>query len=173
MGTALAFYFAAAIALIASVRVITNTNPVHALLYLVVSLLAVAMIFFAIGAPFAAALEIIVYAGAIMVLFVFVVMILNLGSVIDEQERKWMSPRVWIGPSFLSLALLVELILTIEPNLQTLISPTTTVGPKAVGIALFGPYVLAVELASMLLLAAMVAAWHLGRDADKEDKDVE
>ncbi|MES2824617.1 MAG: NADH-quinone oxidoreductase subunit J [Pseudomonadota bacterium] len=173
MGTALAFYFAAAIALIASVRVITSTNPVHALLYLVVSLLAVAMIFFAIGAPFAAALEIIVYAGAIMVLFVFVVMILNLGSVIDEQERKWMSPRAWIGPSFLSLALLVELVLTIQPNFETLISPTTTVGPKAVGIALFGPYVLAVELASMLLLAAMVAAWHLGRDADKEDKDVE
>ncbi|MES2676613.1 MAG: NADH-quinone oxidoreductase subunit J [Pseudomonadota bacterium] len=173
MGTALAFYFAAAIALIASVRVITSTNPVHALLYLVVSLLAVAMIFFAIGAPFAAALEIIVYAGAIMVLFVFVVMILNLGSVIDEQERKWMSPRAWIGPSFLSLALLVELVLTIQPNFETLISPTTNVGPKAVGIALFGPYVLAVELASMLLLAAMVAAWHLGRDADKEDKDVE
>jgi NADH-quinone oxidoreductase subunit J len=173
VGTALAFYFAAAIALIASVRVITNTNPVHALLYLVVSLLAVAMIFFAIGAPFAAALEIIVYAGAIMVLFVFVVMILNLGSVIDEQERKWMSPRAWIGPSFLSLALLVELVVTIQPNFETLISSTTTVGPKVVGIALFGPYVLAVELASMLLLAAMVAAWHLGRDADKEDKDVE
>ena len=171
MGTALAFYFAAAIALIASVRVVTNTNPVHALLYLVVSLLAVAMIFFAIGAPFAAALEIIVYAGAIMVLFVFVVMILNLGAVIDEQERKWMSPRAWSGPSFLSLALLIILVVTIQPNFETLIG-STTVGPKEVGIALFGPYVLAVELASMLLLAAMVAAWHLGRDADKEDKDV-
>jgi NADH-quinone oxidoreductase subunit J len=172
VGTALAFYFAAAIALIASVRVITNTNPVHALLYLVVSLLAVAMIFFAIGAPFAAALEIIVYAGAIMVLFVFVVMILNLGAVIDEQERKWLSPRAWIGPSFLSLALLVELMVTIQPNTETLLSGAT-IGPKAVGIALFAPYVLAVELASMLLLAAMVAAWHLGRDADKEDKNVE
>lgn len=171
MGTAIAFYFAAAIALIASVRVVTNTNPVHALLYLVVSLLAVAMIFFALGAPFAAALEMIVYAGAIMVLFVFVVMILNLGSVIDDQERKWLSPRAWIGPSFLSLALLAELIYIIEPNVQTLISGVE-VGPKAVGIALFGPYVLAVELASLLLLAAMVAAWHLGRDADKEDKHV-
>lgn len=171
MGTAIAFYFAAAIALIASVRVVTNTNPVHALLYLVVSLLAVAMIFFAVGAPFAAALEMIVYAGAIMVLFVFVVMILNLGAVIDEQERKWLSPRAWIGPSFLSLALLAELIYIIEPSASTLISGAE-VGPKAVGIALFGPYVLAVELASMLLLAAMVAAWHLGRDADKEDKHV-
>lgn len=171
MGPAIAFYLAAAIALIASVRVVTNTNPVHALLYLVVSLLAVAMIFFAIGAPFAAALEMIVYAGAIMVLFVFVVMILNLGAVVDEQERKWLQPKAWIGPSFLSLALLVELFITIKPNLATLIT-ITKVGPKEVGIALFGPYVLAVELASLLLLAAMVAAWHLGRDADKEDARV-
>lgn len=170
MGTALAFYFAAAIALIASVRVITNTNPVHALLYLVVSLLAVAMIFFALGAPFAAALEMIVYAGAIMVLFVFVVMILNLGAVIDEQERKWLSPRAWIGPSVLSAILFGLLVYTIKPNLETFME-ITKVGPKEVGIALFGPYVLAVELASMLLLAAMVAAWHVGRDADKDDKE--
>jgi NADH-quinone oxidoreductase subunit J len=170
VGTAIAFYFAAAIALIASVRVITSTNPVHALLYLVVSLLAVAMIFFALGAPFAAALEIIVYAGAIMVLFVFVVMILNLGSVIDDQERKWLSARAWIGPTVLSAALFGLLVYTIKPNLETFIE-ITKVGPKEVGIALFGPYVLAVELASMLLLAAMVAAWHVGRDADKDDKE--
>ena len=72
----IAFYLAAAIAIYATVRVITNTNPVHALLSLIVSLLAVAMIFFMLGAPFAGALEVIVYAGAIMVLFVFVVMML-------------------------------------------------------------------------------------------------
>ncbi len=170
MGTALAFYIAAAIALVASVRVITNTNPVHALLYLVVSLLAVAMIFFVLGAPFAAALEMIVYAGAIMVLFVFVVMILNLGAAVDDQEKKWLKPKAWIGPSFLSLVLLVELIITIQPDLHTPLA-LKTVSPKEVGIALFGPYVLAVELASMLLLAAMVAAWHLGRDADKDDQE--
>jgi NADH-quinone oxidoreductase subunit J len=76
----IAFYLAAAIAIYATVRVITNTNPVHALLSLIVSLLAVAMIFFMLGAPFAGALEVIVYAGAIMVLFVFVVMMLNMGS---------------------------------------------------------------------------------------------
>lgn len=128
------------------------------------------MIFFALGAPFAGALEMIVYAGAIMVLFVFVVMILNLGAAIDEQERKWLSPRAWIGPSFLSLALFAELVYTIKPNLETLIN-VVTVGPKEVGIALFGPYVLAVELASMLLLAALVTAWHLGRDADKDDRE--
>lgn len=170
MGTEIAFYLAAAIAIVASLRVITDTNPVHALLYLVVSLLAVAMIFFALGAPFAGVLEMIVYAGAIMVLFVFVVMILNLGAAIDEQERKWLSPKAWIGPSFLSLALLIELIVSINPGFETT-AELKTVSAKEVGIALFGPYVLAVELASMLLLAAMVAAWHLGRDADKDERD--
>ena len=57
-----------------------GSNAVHALLYLVVSLLAVAVVFFTLGAPFVAALEVIIYAGAIMVLFVFVVMMLNLGD---------------------------------------------------------------------------------------------
>ena len=60
-----AFYFAAGIAAISTLRVISHTNAVHALLYLIVSLLAVSMCFFALGAPFAGALEIIVYAGAI------------------------------------------------------------------------------------------------------------
>ena len=87
MGSIIAFYIAAAIAIVASIRVITDTNPVHGLLYLVVSLLAIAMIFFALGAPFAGVLEIIVYAGAIMVLFVFVVMLLNLGSVRSSRIR--------------------------------------------------------------------------------------
>ncbi len=167
MGTALAFYIAAAVAVVASARVITNTNPVHALLYLVVSLLAVAMIFFTLGAPFAAALEMIVYAGAIMVLFVFVVMMLNLGSVVVQQEKAWLTPRTWIGPTLLSLVLLVELCRSIGLETEHPLN-TTTIGPKEVGISLFGPYVLAVELASMLLLSAMVTAWHLGRDIDKE-----
>ena len=87
-----AFYFAAGVAVLATLRVITNSNPVHALLYLIISLLAISMTFFSLGAPFAGALEIIVYAGAIMVLFVFVVMMLNLGPAVVEQERKWLTP---------------------------------------------------------------------------------
>jgi NADH-quinone oxidoreductase subunit J len=167
VGTAIAFYLASAIAIIASVRVVTNTNPMHALLYLVVSLLAVAMIFFSLGAPFAAALEVIVYAGAIMVLFVFVVMMLNLGSVVVAQEQAWITPRIWIGPAILSLVLLAELCRSIGFETNHPLN-TTTISAKEVGINLFGPYVLAVELASMLLLSAMVSAWHLGRDIEKE-----
>ena len=83
----LAFYIAAAVAVIATVLMLTRLNVVHALLYLIVSLLAVAVVFYVLGAPFVAALEVIIYAGAIMVLFVFVVMMLNLGEHAVEMEK--------------------------------------------------------------------------------------
>src|SRR5690606_23892083 len=105
-----AFYFCAGIAVASTLGVIPHTNPVHALLYLIISLLAVAMVFFSLGAPFAGALEIIVYAGAIMVLFVFVVMMLNLGPAAAVQERKWLTPGMWIGPGILSTLLLGQLL---------------------------------------------------------------
>ena len=158
----IAFYLSAAVAVIATVFAITNTNPVHALLYLIVSLLAVAMVFFSIGAPFAGALEVIVYAGAIMVLFVFVVMMLNLGQAAIDQERRWLTPKAWIGPAILCGLLMVEMIRVLSPTLTGGIGGSV-IDAKAVGIALFGPYLLVVELASMLLLAALVAAYHMGR----------
>lgn len=163
-----AFYFAAGVAVVATLRVITNTNPVHALLYLIVSLLAVSMCFFSLGAPFAGVLEIIVYAGAIMVLFVFVVMMLNLGPAASVQERQWMTPGIWGGPAMMSLAILCELLYVLFGNHSGAAIGLTTVDAKAVGISLFGPYLLVVELASMLLLAALVAAFHLGRHEANE-----
>jgi NADH-quinone oxidoreductase subunit J len=108
-----AFYICGLIAILATLRVITHTNPVHALLYLIISLLAIAGVFFSLGAHFAGALEIIVYAGAIMVLFVFVVMMLNLGGSEIEQERQWLQPGIWIGPAILSAVLLVVIVYAI------------------------------------------------------------
>jgi NADH-quinone oxidoreductase subunit J len=163
-----AFYLAAGVAVMATLRVITNTNPVHALLYLIVSLLAVSMLFFSLGAPFAGVLEVIVYAGAIMVLFVFVVMMLNLGPAASAQERQWMTPGIWGGPAMMSLALLCEMLYVLFGNHSGAALGLTTVDAKAVGISLFGPYLLVVELASMLLLAALVAAFHLGRHEANE-----
>ncbi|MDU6411089.1 MAG: NADH-quinone oxidoreductase subunit J [Yersiniaceae bacterium] len=158
-----AFYIAALVAVVATIRVISHTNPVHALLYLIVSLLAIAAVFFSLGAYFAGALEIIVYAGAIMVLFVFVVMMLNLGNAVQEQERAWLKPSAWVGPGLLSLLLLVVLVYAIRTiNDQGI--DGQMIDAKAVGISLFGPYVLAVELASMLLLAGLVVAYHVGRE---------
>jgi len=156
----LAFYIAALVALIATLRVITCLNAVHSLLYLVVSFLAISLVFFALGAPFIAALEVIVYAGAIMVLFIFVVMMLNLGTRTEEQERAWLQPRMWFGPAMLALILLVEWLAVFRDASHV---TAQSVSPRQVSLALFGPYVLAVELASMLLLAGLVGAYHLVR----------
>ena len=156
------FYIAAAVALTSTFLVIIGLNAVHALLYLVVSLLSVALIFFILGAHFAAALEVIVYAGAIIVLFVFVIMMLNLGPQTVEQERQWMRPRTWIGPSILTGVLGAELVWILASGASR-VAGVVEVTPKEVGIALFGPYMLGVEMASMLLLAGLVGAYHLGR----------
>ena len=102
------FYLSTAVAILATMMVVTRLNAVHALLYLIVSFFSVALIFFTLGAPFVAALEIIVYAGAIMVLFVFVIMMLNLGPSSKEQESVWLKPNVWIGPSLLAGILILE-----------------------------------------------------------------
>jgi NADH-quinone oxidoreductase subunit J len=163
------FYLSAVVAVIATVMVITRLNAVHALLYLIVSLLSVALIFFILGAPFVAALEVIVYAGAIMVLFVFVIMMLNLGPQTIERERAWLPPSMWIGPTILTLILAGELLYCVLRGGGHRLMGTNTVGPKEVGITLFGPYLLGVELASMLLLAGLVGAYHLGRgEAERE-----
>jgi NADH-quinone oxidoreductase subunit J len=155
------FYSSAIIAIFATLMTITRVNVVHALLYFIVSLLSLAVIFYTLGAHFAAALEVIVYAGAIMVMFLFVVMMLNLGQATVDQERAWLKPGIWIGPSILAAPLLVALLTTIggvsgDGGYEVLAA-------KEVGISLFGPYVLAVELASMLLLAGLVGAYHLAR----------
>lgn len=160
------FYLAALVAVAATVMVITRLNAVHALLYLIVSLLAVALIFYVLGAPFAAALEVIVYAGAIMVIFVFVVMMLNLGPATIELERRWLNPKIWVGPAVLAFVLLVELIYSLVGAHPA--AAGVEVGPKELGLSLFGPYLLGVELASMLLLAGLVGAYHLGRQKDRQ-----
>jgi NADH-quinone oxidoreductase subunit J len=156
------FYLSAIVAVLATALVITRTNAAHALLYLIVSLLSVALLFFTLGAPFAAALEIIIYAGAIMVLFIFVIMILNLGSATARQEAQWLKPGIWRGPSLLCAILSLELVYFFMHD-GTHVLSGATIPPKQVGIALFGPYALGVELASMLLLAGLVGAYHLGR----------
>ena len=159
------FYLMALVAIISTVRVVTNTNPVHALLRLIVSLLAVAGMFMIVGAPFAGALEIIVYAGAIMVLFVFVVMMLNLGQQTVEQESKWLNSSAWAYPALISflMGLVLVWMLASDYSSTPAVMGTEIVGPKEVGQALFTHYLLLVEVAAMLLLAALVAAFHLGK----------
>lgn len=155
------YYATALVAVFATLLVVAAINPVHSLLYLVVSLLATAVLFYLMGAVYVAMLQVIIHVGAIIMLFLFVVMMLNLGRRSLEQERKWLQPAAWRWPATMAAVLLTEMlyVLTQEPG--------GTVGHvvaiKAVGIRLLGPYVLAVELASMLLLAGLVGAYHLTR----------
>ena len=160
----LLFYLASTVAVIATLLAVTRRHAVHALLYLIVSLLAVAADFYALGAPFVAALEIMIYAGAIMVLFVFVVMMLNLAEHSMEVERDWLKPKNWLGPGLLALILLGELFVCVSAIPHTS-APAVTVTPKQVGTSLFGSYWIGVELASLLLMAGLVGAFHLGRHA--------
>ncbi len=164
-----AFYVCSVVAILSTAAVITGRNAVHALLYLIVSLFAVALIFVTLGAPFVAALEIIVYAGAIMVLFVFVVILLNVTPEALRREQEWLAPSAWIGPSILTAALLIALVAILFGHGTALGSKP--VGPSIVGAALYSVYTIGVELASMLLLAGLVGAYHLGhRAADVEEK---
>ena len=159
------FYIAAGVALTSSIMAITNRNAIHALLYLILSLLAISVIFYISGAPFIAALEVIVYAGAIMVLFIFVVMMLNIG-IEQEIENKWLKRSMWIVPIILASVLLLVFIFAL-----TEMKPAKTgiafISPKQVGISLFTTYLIGVEISAILLLAGIVGAYHLGRQKKK------
>jgi NADH-quinone oxidoreductase subunit J len=161
------FYIAAVVAVAATLLVVTRTNLVHALLYLVVSLFGVAVVFFTLGAPFVAALEVIVYAGAIIMLFIFAVMLLN----VRAEEQVSVPPRAWIGPAVLVAVLLAEVVYGVRLSNHALSG--TQVGPAEVSQSLFGPYVLGVELASMLLLAALVGARHIASQPDAPAREAD
>jgi NADH-quinone oxidoreductase subunit J len=148
---------------------ITRRNAVRALLYLIVSFLSLAVVLYLLGAPFIAALEAIVYAGAIMVLFVFVMMMLNLEPDIHGWKNAWLNAKMWAGPAILTAILLGELIWIVS-GIGPRVAAPKTIGPQEVGVSMFGPYALGVELASMLLLSGLVGAYHLGRRPDESAK---
>lgn len=162
----LIFYISGAVAVVSTVMVITRFNMIHALLYLIVSFISLAVVFYVLGAPFAAALEVIIYAGAIVVLIIFAIMMLDLKEEVVEQERSWLTPNVWIGPGILSLILLIEIVFVIVSVNRGEVTQQT-VDSRAVGLSLYGPYIIGVELSGFLLMAGVVGAYHLGRQRKK------
>lgn len=153
------FYLTAAIAVIAAGAILIVRHPVYAVLYLIISLLALALLFFLLGAPLLAALQVMLYAGAIMVLFLFLIMVMNLRP---ERSQSLPLPPGWRGPALLALLLWLELLLLLSRSpLEE--AGGAEIGPKEVGITLFGPYLVVVEAAAVLLLSALVAALYLSR----------
>ncbi len=157
----LVFYLFAGVAVASGVLMITRRNPVYSAMYLVLTLFSIAAIFVLLDAHFLAALQVLVYAGAILVLFLFVIMLLNLGHDFDPDIRGkfW-----WVIAAGLGLVLFAELFVLVRDApvtaetdvLAPLLESRGAVG--AVAEPLFENYVVAVELTGVLLLVAMVGA---------------
>jgi len=167
------FWASSFVAILATLMVLVSKSPFHAVLYLIVSLFGVSMIFYTLGAPFLAALEIIVYAGAIMVLFLFVVQMLSPASTpsaMPDLQRP--RPLQLLFPGVLALVLLATV--TAALYRAGSITPPSESGhiitAKSLGIALFKHHYLGVELASLILLIGIVGGMHLGRGASLEEE---
>ena len=160
------FYILAAVALVGTILAITEKHPVHAILFLVTSLFSMATIFFLLMAPLVAAFEVILYAGAIMVLFLFVIMMLDLGH-----PEKGMSPgwREWLPAGLLSTVSIAALVTVTVSRHASITSYPAAIPIREVARRLFQEHGLAVELVSLQLLFALVGALYLGRQSKGRD----
>ncbi len=156
---AMLFYILAAITVIATLFAITERHAVHAIVYLVTSFFALAVIFYLLNAALVAVFEVIIYAGAIMVLFLFVIMMLDLGhpeKVGTPGFRDWWPAAVLAGVSFGAIALLA-----LRPHHPP--AGAGVVDVREFARTLFRDYAIAVEIISLQLLFALVGALYLGR----------
>lgn len=160
------FYFFAGLAVLTSLLVIAQRNPVYSVLLLIASFGALSGLYILLDAPFAAAVQIIVYAGAIMVLFLFVVMLLNAPH--EDTEADVKSPLRQSGPlrfgAALALVLVAELIWALARSTSRSTfsaSPVTSI--TAIGRSLFTDYAFQFEVTSVLILVAMVGAVVMAR----------
>jgi NADH-quinone oxidoreductase subunit J len=160
------FYILAATAVIATILAITEKHPVHAILFLVTSLFSMATIFYLLMAPLVAAFEVILYAGAIMVLFLFVIMMLDLGH-----PEKGLSPhwKEWLPAMLLTGISVSSLIVVIISRHSSYALPVAMPTIREVALRLFQEHGLAVELISLQLLFALVGALYLGRQSKSGD----
>jgi NADH-quinone oxidoreductase subunit J len=159
----LIFYTLAALILVATGLAITRRNLVHAVVYLIISFFGSAMLFYLLGAPLLAALEVIIYAGAIMVLFLFIIMMLK----VKTFEEPFFPIGQWIPALVMCLIFIVAGTLMIWGDPDSGISLKAAVAePVFFGHYLFRKHWLAIEIVSLLLLIAVVAVMYLGKNRD-------
>jgi len=167
----LIFYVLAAVTLVSTVLATTRRLLVHAVVYLIISFFATGLLFYLLGAPFLAALEVIIYAGAIMVLFLFIVMTLRIESSkksARETFRRWF-PAILLG----AISLLVSGLLVFEAPGSRMGLNARLVPPAVFGRYVFERYWFPVEIASFLLLIGLVGALYLGRQEQRPREGTE
>ncbi len=159
VATTFFFYFLSAVAVISAILVITRKNPVHSALSLIVTLLSLAGLYLMLYAPFVAGVQIILYAGGIMVLFLFVIMLVN----IERAQREFVFNHQWHVGLIAALALGAMLFFVYQKGSSIFpanpaVPPAETQNTQQVGMLLFQSYLLPFEIASLLLLVAIVGA---------------
>ncbi|WP_435167410.1 NADH-quinone oxidoreductase subunit J [Falsirhodobacter sp. 1013] len=157
-----AFYAFAIVTIVAGICVTISRNPVHAVLWMITAFLSSAGLFVLLGAEFVAMLMIIVYVGAVAVLFLFVVMMLD----VDFGDLKGQMLRYVPIAGFIGLILLVQLVLGVGAwvqsdgalGLRQTVTPTDMENTRAIGMVLFDRYLLLFQMAGLVLLVAMMGA---------------
>ena len=159
--TLILFIILAIVAVLAAVGMLASRNAVYAALFLVLNFASVAVFYLLLGAPFIALAQVTVYAGAIMVLFLFVIMLLGADRLPKGQVLPWQRPMAIV----LAAVMLAEAVFLLFQRLQitsALADPeaavNTTEALRTLGLALFKQYLLPFEVTSILLLVAMVGA---------------
>jgi NADH-quinone oxidoreductase subunit J len=159
------FYVLAALIIVSTGFAVTRRNLVHVVVYLIISFFGSAMLFYLLGAPLLAALEVIIYAGAIMVLFLFIIMMLK----VEAFEERFFPIRQWIPAIGMCLVFIAAGTLTIAGDPGSRIPLKAAVAePMAFGHYLFRKHWLAIEIVSLLLLIALVAVLYLGKNTEKK-----
>jgi NADH-quinone oxidoreductase subunit J len=154
------FYILAAVVIAATLFSVTERHPVHAIVYLATSFFALAVIFYLLAAPLAAVFEVIIYAGAIMVLFLFVIMMLDLGH---PEKVKGPGMRDCWPAAVLGITVLIAFAVLVLASSQPVPSPPAAAGIRETARILYRNYGIAVEIVSLQLLFALVGALYLGR----------
>lgn len=158
VATTFFFYFLSVVAVVSALLVITRRNPVHSALALIVTLLSIAGLYLMLYAPFIAGVQIILYAGGIMVLFLFVIMLVNLEQNEREEQFSKQWPIALVASTVLATLLGIALVRgkTVFPAIGAPLPESTNT--QALGMMLYRDYVFPFEIASVLLLVAIVGA---------------
>jgi NADH-quinone oxidoreductase subunit J len=164
--TQILFWFLSALALLGAIGVVTSKNPIYSVLCLVIVFFAISGHYVLMNAQFLAIVNIIVYAGAIMVLFLFVIMLMNLNAETEPVKNVYMK----LAGVISGLTLMIVFVAALSHSQNTIIRPGTSVGlTESLGKALFNKYVVPFEISSVLFLSAMIGAILIGKKDPVKD----
>lgn len=170
--TQILFFILAGLTLLSALMVITSKNPIYSILYLIITFFSISGHYIMLNAQFLAVVNIIVYAGAVMVLFLFVVMLMNLNA----ETKSFASPKILLVATIIAgifLLLTIKIVNSLQVNDYAQIINGNSGLVENLGKRLYKDYVLPFELSSILFISAMLGAVMLSKKDKKKESDKE